>query len=289
MDRERVAGRVLAGQISAVAADGKGNGSSPDSTLRSAGNLLAVLACFSVRKPSWTLTELSRETGLVKSTVFRILATLEAHQFLTRDEATGAYRPTMRIWEIGAAALVVNGLHEAAGRFLPRLSERTGETAYATVLDGREAVHVDVYVARNPVRLHAEVGDRFPAHTVAGGKVLLAALPDEAIETYIRGGLPAYTERTLTDPEAFRTELGQVRRQGYALNRGERQHYVVGAAAPVHNHTGTAIAAVSAAGPSIRVTDDLHAVGRVVREVADEMSFSLGCPPHVLANREHRP
>ncbi len=283
MHGERMRGPVLDGL---AAVDGKGNGATPDAPLRSAGNLLAVLACFSVRRPSWTLTELSREVGLVKSTVFRILATLEAHRFLARDDETGAYRPTMRTWQIGAAALVMNGLHEAARRFLPRLSERTGETAYATVLDGREAIHVDVYVARNPVRLHAEIGDRFPAHAVAGGKVLLAALPDEAVETYIRGGLPAYTDRTLTDPEDFRAELDQVRQQGYALNRGERQHYVVGAAAPVHNHTGTVIAAIAAAGPSIRITDDLHAVGRVVREVADEMSFSLGCPPPVLGNRE---
>jgi len=270
-------------------ADGRANGVLPAAPLRSAGNLLAVLACFSVRKPSWTLTELSRETGLGKSTVFRILATLEAHQFLARDAETGAYRPTMRTWEIGAAALVGNGLHEAARRFLPRLSELTGETAYATVLDGREAIHVDVYVARNPVRLHAEIGDRFPAHTVAAGKVLLAALPDEAVETYIRGGLPAYTDRTLTDAQAFRHELAQVRKLGYALNRGERQHYVAGAAAPVHDHTGTAIAAIAAAGPSIRITDDLDAVGRIVREVADEMSFSLGCPPTVLDNREIEP
>lgn len=273
----------------ATAANGKGNGQLPDAPLRSAGNMLAVLACFSVRRPSWTLTELSREVGLVKSTVFRILATLEAHNFVTRDPETGAYRPTMRTWEIGSAALVVNGLHEASRRFLPRLSDRTGETAYTTVLDGREAIHVDVFVARNPVRLHADIGDRFPAHTVASGKVLLAALPDEAIETYIRGGLPEYTDRTLTEPQAFRDELAQVRLQGYALNRGERQHYVVGAAAPVRDRSGGVICAIAAAGPSIRITDDLHAVGRVVREVADEMSLSLGCPPQIVGNRDLEP
>ncbi|MCA9859088.1 MAG: IclR family transcriptional regulator [Thermomicrobiales bacterium] len=250
-------------------------------SLRSAGNMLAVLSCFSVQHPSWTLTELSREVGLGKSTIFRILATLEANQFLTRD-GDGLYRPTMRMWEIGAAALVVNGLHEASRRFLPRLSERTGETAYCTILDGHDVVHVDVYVTRNPIRLHAEIGDRFPAHAVASGKVLLAALPEEAIDTYIRGGLPAYTDRTLTDPVAFRDEMRLVRRQGFAVNRGERQTYVVGAAAPVHDHTGSVVAAIAAAGPSIRITDDLMAVGRVVREVADEMSFSLGCPPAVL-------
>jgi DNA-binding IclR family transcriptional regulator len=173
---------------------------------------------------------------------------------------------------------VENGLHEASRRFLPRLSERTGETAYTTVLDGREAVQIDIFVAPNPVRLDGKIGDRFPAHTVSAGKVLLAALPDEAVETYIGGGLPGFTDRTLTDPQAFREELSLVRKQGYALNRGERELYAVGAAAPVRDRSGAVIAAIAAAGPSIRVTDDLHAVGRVVRDVADEMSVSLGCP-----------
>lgn len=249
-----------------------------DAPLKSASNMLAVLACFSVRKPSWTLTELSRALELGKSTVFRILATLEAHAFLVRDEGTGEYRPAMRMWEIGAAALVMNGLNEASKRFLPRLSERTGETAYCSVLDGRDVVHVDVFLTRHPIRLHANIGDRFPAHAVAGGKVLLSSLPGAAVDTYIAGGLPSFTEQTLTDPELFRQELAVIRQQGFALNRGERQSYVIGAAAPVRDHTGQVIAAISSAGPSIRATDDLDAVGRMVREAADEMSASLGYP-----------
>lgn len=271
----------------AMEPNGRHHRGTADPPLKSAGNVLALLGCFSVRQPSWTLTELSRALGLAKSTVFRALATLEAHGFVVRDPGTGEYRPSMRLWEIGAAALVGNGLHQASRRFLPRLSDRTGETAYCSVLDGREAVHVDVYVTRQPIRLHAEVGDRFPAHAVAAGKVLLAAGTDAEVDAYVGGGLPAFTDETLTDPAAFRDEIEAVRRQGYALNRGERQDYVIGAAAPVRDHTGAVVAAVASAGPSIRATDDLDAVGRAVREVADEMSRSLGStttePPHGAA------
>jgi len=254
-----------------------------DAPLKSAGNTLALLACFSVERPAWTLTELGRALGLGKSTVFRILATLEAHGFIVRDPSTGEYRPSMRVWEIGAAALDGDGLVRASRRFLPRLSERTGETAYCSVLDGRDAVHVDVVVTRRPVRLHAEVGDRFPAHATAAGKVLLAASPGAVVDAYIAGGLARFTGRTLTEPAAFRAELDAVRRQGYALNRGERQEYVVGAAAPVRDHTGRVVAAIASAGPSIRASDDLDAVGRAVREVAEEMSRALGSPPDSAA------
>lgn len=247
-----------------------------DATLKSAGNILAVLACFSVRQPRWTLTELSRNLGLGKSTIFRILGTLEAHEFLVRDDATGEYRPAIRLWEIGAAALIEGGLTATSNRFLPILSNRTGETAYCSVLDGREVIHVDVCVTTKPIRLHANIGDRFPAHAVAGGKVLLASLPDAAVDTYVNGGLPSFTHTTVTDPELFRRELGTIREQGFALNRGERQDYVIGAAAPVRDHTGKVVAAISSAGPSIRATDDLEAVGQIVKEVAGEMSRSLG-------------
>ena len=112
--------------------------------------------------------------------------------------------------------------------------------------------------------------------------MLLSALPDAAVDTYIAGGLPSFTEQTLTDPELFRQELAVIRQQGFALNRGERQSYVIGAAAPVRDHTGQVIAAISSAGPSIRATDDLDAVGRMVREAADEMSASLGYPAQTL-------
>ncbi len=249
-----------------------------DAPLKSASNMLALLSCFSVQQPNWTLTELSRTLKLGKSTVFRILATLEAHGYLVRDNSTSSYRPSMRMWGIGAAALAVNGLHDACKRFLPRLSERTGETAYCSVLDERDVVHLDVFLTRKPVRLHANIGDRFPAHTVAGGKVLLAWAPCAAIDTYISGGLPAYTEQTLTNPDMFLDELAKIRLQGYSLNRGERQTYVVGAAAPIRDHTLQLIAAISSAGPSIRATDDLDFLGREVKEVADEMSISLGFP-----------
>lgn len=250
--------------------------SSGDATLKSAGNILAVLACFSVRKPRWTLTELSRTLNLGKSTVFRNLGTLEAHGFLIRDDATGEYRPAILMWEIGAAALIEGGLTETSKRFLPILSDRTGETAYCSVLDGRDVIHIDVFVARHPIRLHANIGDRFPAHAVAGGKVLLASLPDAAVDTYVNGGLPSFTQNTVTDPELLRRELATIRQQGFALNRGERQDYVIGAAAPVRDHTGKVIAAISSAGPSIRATDDLEAVGAIVKDVAAEMSRSLG-------------
>ena len=247
-----------------------------DGLLRSVGNAVALLSAFSVQRPEWTLSELSRELGLGKSTAFRLLATLEAHGFVRRQPETGRYGVGIKLWEIGCAALAGTRLRDVAPHYLARLVELTGETAYCAVRDGRDVVHVDVHVANNPIRLHADIGDRFAAHTVAMGKVLLADLPEAEIERYVAGGLPGYTARTITDPEALRAELAEIRCRGYATNRGEWQDQVRGAAAPVRDRSGRAIAAVAVAGPSLRLTEDLSALGERVRAVANEMSYALG-------------
>ncbi len=249
-----------------------------DGLLRSVGNALTLLSAFSVQRPAWTLSQLVRELGLGKSTTFRLLATLEGHGFVRRDAETGLYGATIKLWEIGCAALAGTQLRDVAPHYLAGLVAATGETAYCAVLHGRDVVHVDVHVANNPIRLHADVGDRFAAHTVAMGKVLLAELPDDELERYIAGGLPGQTDRTITEAEAFRAELAAVRRLGYATNRGEWQDQVRGAAAPVRDRTGRAAAAIAVAGPSLRLTEDLSVLGELVRQTAARMSAAMGAP-----------
>lgn len=258
--------------------DGAGVTAGDDGLLRSVGNALALLSAFSVQNPEWTLSQLARQLGLGKSTTFRLLATLEGHGFVRREAETGRYRAAIKLWQIGCAALADTQLRDLAPHHLARLVEATGETAYCAVLDGRDVVHVDVHVANNPIRLHADVGDRFAAHTIAMGKVLLADLPDADVERYIRGGLPGHTDRTITDPHALRMELAEIRRLGYASNHGEWQDQVRGAAAPVRDRSGRAVAAIAVAGPSLRLTEDLSTLGALVRRAAAEMSAALGAP-----------
>jgi DNA-binding IclR family transcriptional regulator len=246
--------------------------------LRSVANCLAVLGAFSVQRPNWTLSELSRHLGLGKSTTFRLLTTLEAHGFVRRHPDTGRYGVGLRVFEIGCAAVGPTGLRQATPFHLSRLVELTGETAYCAVLDGRHVVHVEVHVTANPIRLHAAIGDRFPAHAVASGKVLLAHGPPAAVEAYIADGLAGFTARTIIDPDRLRAELADVRVRGFAVNQGEFQDEVWGAAAPVRDHRGVAIAAVAVAGPNFRLKEDLTELGGIVRAVADTFSRELGAP-----------
>lgn len=251
-------------------------------TIRSVENALSLLSLFSVARPTWSLTEISRQLGLGKSTVFRLLATLEACDFVHRDPDTGRYSAAPRLWEIACSAFTETRLREVAPRFLAKLVDLTGETAYCSILTGRRAVHIEVRVPGQALRLHANVGDSFDAHAVAGGKAILAFSPPEVVEEYIAGGLPRRTPRTITDPDQFRAELAMIRKRGYAENLAEWEEDVRGAAAPVWDRDGQVIAAISVAGPTFRLTDDLSELGRIVRTVANEMSRALGAPEHVL-------
>jgi DNA-binding IclR family transcriptional regulator len=247
--------------------------------LRSVSNALAVLSAFSVDRPEWTLTELSRELRLGKSTIFRLLTTLEAQGFVRRDPVLGRYSAGVKLWQLGCAALANTGLRQVAPTYLTKLVRLTNETAYCAILDGDYVVHVDVAVTTQPIRVHANIGDRFPAHAVGMGKVLLAYSPPEVVEHYLARNMVRFTDRTITDPDEFRAELEAIRRQGYALNRGEFEDQIRGAAAPIRNHLNQVIAAIAVAGPSIRVTEDLTKLGELVREVAEEMSLALGAAP----------
>ncbi|MBX5446830.1 IclR family transcriptional regulator [Sphaerobacter sp.] len=251
-------------------------------TIRSVENALSLLSLFSVARPTWSLTEISRELGLGKSTVFRLLATLEACDFVRRDPDTGRYSAAPRLWEIACSAFTDTGLREVAPRFLAELVDLTGETAYCSILTGRRVVHVEVRVPGQALRLHANVGDSFDAHAVASGKAILAFSPREVVEEYIAGGLPRRTSQTITDPDRFRAELAVIRQRGYAENLAEWEEDVRGAAAPVWDRDGQVIAAISVAGPMFRLTADLSDLGRTVRTVANEMSRALGAPEHVL-------
>jgi IclR family transcriptional regulator, KDG regulon repressor len=252
---------------------------SPDrNLLKSVGNALMILSAFTVDRPVWTLAELARELGLGKSSAFRILVTLEAHGFVRRNPRTGQYSPALKLWEIGCAAIARTGLREVASEHLSALVERTGETAYCAVLDGHHVVHIDVHVTPKPLRLHANIGDRFPAHAVGMGKVLLAYAPTTVVEEYIAGHLAPQTSRTIVEPAAFRSELEMIRRRGYAINRGEWQDEVWGVAAPIRDHTNHVVAAIAVAGPHLRLVPDLDRLGELIRETAAEMSLALGAP-----------
>lgn len=228
-----------------------------------------------------SLSELAQRLGLKLTTAHRLLSTLVACGFAEQEPVTQRYRLGIKALEIGNAALATTDLRTAARPYLRELVDRLNETANLAILDRGEVVYIDQVESTQIVivKMFARIGSRGPAHCTASGKVLLAGLPDEELAFLLRKmPLERFTERTITDPELLLAELRRIRAQGFALDRGERDEGVFCVAAPVKNHEGKVIAAISLSAPAVRIDEEtIHArFVPAVKSVAEAVSARMG-------------
>jgi DNA-binding IclR family transcriptional regulator len=259
--------------------------------LSSVQNALRVLDCFSATDRELGVSELARRLGLGKSTVHRLCTTLAAGGLLDHNPETGRYRLGLRLYELGALVGVHLDLHEAASPALNDVRNRTGETVQLAVLDGREVVYVERLESSHTVRLFGRVGHRNSAHCTSTGKVLLAYLPEAELDALLDGWvLEPRTPYTITDHGALRQALAEVRRRGWGENANEVEMGVASVGAPIRDASGTVVAALSVAGPAMRLDGgSLRRFASVVVEAADAVSRRLGyrgASRHAVAARE---
>jgi len=170
-----------------------------------------VLLCFSRQTPELTLTEIAEKVGIHKSTVHRMLATLEAKRFVERDESTGAYRLGINSLQMAYLTLNHNDLRHLAARYLRQLSERFRETVNLSILDGSDVIYLDVVESPQRVKLAAAIGQRLPAFCTASGKAILAFSSEEIVQRVLDEGMHQYTRCTLVSPELFFENMEETR------------------------------------------------------------------------------
>ncbi len=239
---------------------------------------ITILKSFSVEKPERGVGELSRALDLHKSTVSRLMSTLERGGLLARNPETKRYR--LGIDLIGLAAQVVSymDVREVARPLLRELAGDCQESVNLVVLDRGQVVNLEQFVPpARQVKNIGRVGRRMCAHCTAAGKVLLAQLPPDKLERALPVHLERYAPRTITDRDELLQELEQVRRQGYATVEEELEAGLNALAAPIRDHTGAVIAAASIAGPAYRITPELfsHLAGQL-QAVTAEISRRMG-------------
>ena len=223
------------------------------------------------------VTEFARELALAKSTVHRLLSTLERAGFVVRT-ADARYRLGMKLWEAGCAAVRGLNVRDAARPVMEMLASQTGETVHLSIWDQREAIYIDRVDGTNPIRLYSTIGGRAPAHATASGLALLAFQEVATQARVSRGSRRRFTERTITRPERLQRRLEEIRRKGYAFSVGAWYPGTAGVAAPIRSHTGSVVAALSVAGPAERIVSRGPELGVAVRTAAEEISRALGDP-----------
>ncbi|MEV0323789.1 IclR family transcriptional regulator [Streptomyces sp. NPDC050658] len=204
-----------------------------------------VLSAFQGSRPRLTLTEIVQRAGLPRSSAHRILDQLVQLGWLEREGRD--YRLGMRMLELGALASHHNRLRRAALPHLHTLHESTGHLVHLTVLDGTEVVYLERIGRADDSGVPSRVGGRQPAYCTASGKAILAFSDAGLVEEVIGQGLRPRTQRTVTRPEFFRSELRTARERGVAFDYEEAYRGVFCVAAPLRG-AGRAIAAVSVCG-----------------------------------------
>lgn len=218
------------------------------------------------------LSELSASSGLPLPTIHRLMRTLVACGYV-RQQPNRRYALGPRLIRLGESASRLLGTW--ARPYLARLVEETGETANMALLDGDEIVYVAQVPSRHAVRMFTEVGRRVLPHTTGVGKALLAGHPAEEVRALLsRTGMPAATEKTITEPDAFLAALDEVARLGYAVDDNEQEIGVRCIAVPVPD--SPTAAAISISGPTGRVTEAAtDKIVPVLQEVARDLSEAL--------------
>lgn len=214
---------------------------------------LAVIRAFDAEHPRLTLSDVARRTDLSRATARRLLHTLAGLGYVAMDGRDFSLTP--RILELGYAYVSSLGLPAVAEPHLEELNRRVHESCSVAVLDGTDVVYVARVAAQRLMTVAIHVGTRFPAHLTSMGRVLMAALDDEALTRHLEQvQLQPVTPHTITDPEVLRTELRKIARQGWALVDQELEIGLRSVAAPLHGKDGRVTAALNISASARRGT-----------------------------------
>lgn len=245
-----------------------------EQTVQKALNLLEALVRSGQPR---RLTELSRELGLTKPNVYRLLSTLSILGYVKKDPSTSLYSPTLKLWEMGSMLVRDVDLQAVAGPRLRRLCDETRESVQLAVFDAGYVVYVDKVDSAQPLKATTSIGSRVPATVVSTGKAMLAWLGTEALDRAIEH-VKRYTPITLTKRKDIERDLEEARERGYAVNRGEFRPGVCGVAAPVRDRAGHVVAAVGVWGSEknilgARREELAHLAVAAARDISREMGF----------------
>jgi DNA-binding IclR family transcriptional regulator len=254
------------------------NVGSKTSGVQSIERAIAILKAFSLEEEELGVTELSQRLNLHKSTVSRLLASLQREGLVEENPVTRKYRLGMALVTLGGLVLQRLDVTQIARPLMQALADTTQETVNLAVRDQDEAVIVAQIPSPQAVRYTGWIGRRTPLHCTSTGKVLLAYLSTTDQEAIIARGFPRYTPNTITSPDFLSRELIRVREQGYAVSREEFEIGLNEMAAPVRDHTGEVVAAIGVSGPAFRLSvERFSTIASHAQQSALVLSGQLGC------------
>jgi DNA-binding IclR family transcriptional regulator len=225
-----------------------------------------------------SIREVSREYGYSPATVQKLISAMHNQSFIVRDETTERYHLGSEAVQLGLAALSRLEIRQLARSYLEDLSAETGETVFLAIERGDRVLYIDKVVSDQLIRMDAPLGVDRPYNCTSVGKVLLSGMPKERIaDLFAAGSFERRTDNSIVDFEILQAEIDQVREQGWATDNEE---YAIGSyciGAPIFNHEGNIIAALTVSGPAERIKkqleDNLSRVKANAKKVSEAMGY----------------
>jgi IclR family transcriptional regulator, acetate operon repressor len=251
---------------------------------RGAARVLDVLELFFESEEPYSLTDVSDQLRLPKSTTHSILHTLWRRGYVSCDAASKTYSLALQVVARANAAPIVRLLQPRARLHLDRLATQLEETALLLTVQGGYAVAIDMVESPRSLRYVAKLGRPWPLYATGAGKLYLAQYSDEEVRALLADGLRPLTARTHVDAEPLLHEIADARRQGWSWQRGEIIDDVHGFAAPVVDSAGRFVASLVVTGPADRMAAaETQIIERLVEEAVGLSEYVQRRSPTALA------
>ncbi len=226
---------------------------------------------------------LARDLGLSAATAHRFLTVLKDLGYVKQHADQARYALTLKVAWVASQVMARTELRDAARPWMERLTALTNETTHLAIIENEQVVHADKVDNKRTMQMRGQAGKPVHMHCTALGKAVLAFLPEgkrEAVLSQLH--LNARTEKTVVDLQALRRQLQEIRAQGYALDDEENEIGIRCVGAPLFDHTGTVVGAVSISGWTITITPErVSQLAAELREACLGISRELGyTTPH---------
>lgn len=245
--------------------------------IKSVSKTIEIMNCFSSSKPVLGIGEISKLTGYTKSTVSRILSTLNEYGCVEKADGYGKYRLGYRVYLWGTIIKELN-LDTLAKPIIEKLRDKCGEEVSVYKVEGNRRVCLLRIPSHHEVARVGKTGGYLPLHAGAAGRILLAYLPEKQRKKIISSlPLEKFTDLTLTDPEKLQESLKEIHQKGYGISLGEREPDAYSVVAPIWDANKQVIASLSISGPKFRLSEEQLEINiREVQSAAKEISEKLG-------------
>jgi DNA-binding IclR family transcriptional regulator len=247
--------------------------------INSVNKAISILNCFTSDAPVQGVTDISRMTGFTPSTVSRLLSTLESRGVVQKAGGQGKYQLGYQMYLWGLISKDSSNLASIAKPIMQALRDKSGETVALYVLAGNKRTCLARFASKHNIGMVGSLGGEYPLHAGASGRVLMAYVPEKKRKKIIeQAPLKKFTANTVTDPVQLEKKLAEIRKNGYAVSREEREPGGYSIVAPVRNAEGSVIASLCIGGPVFRLSEEqerqyIKSVLEASREISAKMGY----------------